>query len=267
MAQTSDSIACCLVCGSDKLKLLPRYKAHHLVRCRKCSFVFSSRRPSQEELDRVYSRYRRGESNPTGLTLKRQYDITKWLMSLCHIKTVLDVGCGDGHLLKCFSDRRVITYGTEYNADSAAVAAKRGANILQGGLEPQLPVGVDGFDAIIFTEVIEHINNPSAITSHFLNLLKPGGLLYITTPNFRSIESALLGPKWGMVMYPEHLCYYTPATLNTLLCKTGFEKVCIQTENISFFRLAQFWAKRNSGVGAALDPEGFFSGCPKRISH
>jgi SAM-dependent methyltransferase len=143
-------------------------------------------------------------------------------------------------------DHGIQTYGTEYVGESAKAAAGRGVEVIPGGLTPQLPNQINGFDAILFTEVIEHINNPLEIASHFFGLLKPGGLFYITTPNSGSIESRSLGPDWGIVMYPEHLCYYTPETLHRLLRQAGFQKISVFSKNISFFRLAQYWSNKHS---------------------
>jgi hypothetical protein len=86
-------------------------------------------------------------------------------------------------------------------------------------------------------------------------LLGEGGLLYITTPNFHSIESALLGPGWGMIRYPEHLCYYTPRTLHALLESAGFERISLLTTNISFFRLAEFCLRKNGSNHSLPSPE------------
>lgn len=254
MSSTLVSIDRCLICGSKRLKHLPRYSAHHLVRCRKCSFIFSRRRPSREELNQVYSAYSRGVKVPTPLTLLKYHGIVSQLSRLRNIDTVLDVGCGDGHFLAAFQ-QGIKTFGTEYNDTIANVAAGRGITMLSGGLLPDTPESINHFDLIVFTEVIEHILDPASVVDHFFSLLDEGGLLYITTPNFKSIESTLLGPDWGMVAYPEHLCYYTPRTLNHLLRDAGFEKISLSTENISFFRLAQFWLKKNASRSSSLDPE------------
>jgi hypothetical protein len=99
MSSIPVSIESCLICGSKRLKPMPRYAAHHLVCCRKCSFVFASRRPSREELNKVYSAYQRGVSTPTPLTLSKYNNIVSWLLRLRNIDAVLDVDCGGGRFL------------------------------------------------------------------------------------------------------------------------------------------------------------------------
>ncbi len=153
---------------------------------------------------------------------------------------MLEVGCGDGYFLAAFCEMGCKTYGTEFNRESAIAAEAKGAIILEGGLMPRLPENISGFDVIIFTEVIEHINNPKVVLNHFYSLLNPGGLIFITTPNFDSLERFVLGPSWGMVMYPEHISYYNPATLDDLVTSQGMKKFKTFTDNISLFRIIQF---------------------------
>jgi len=245
----------CLLCGSINLKRMPRYAPHFLVSCQNCSFVFSSRNPSVKELNSVYSAYQRGSVIPSPITFLKMNRLASSLMRLRQINTALDVGCGDGDLIVCFKEYGVSVYGTEYDAASAMIAANKGVKILSGGLQPYAPEGIKGFDLIAFTEVIEHVNNPKDILAHFFKLLSPGGLLYITTPNFCSIESKLLGPNWGMIAYPEHLCYYCPKTLHRLLVNAGFERVSLVSQNISVFRLVQFWLKKNTANDLIVAPE------------
>lgn len=156
------------------------------------------------------------------------------------LKNVLDVGCGDGNFLSVFLSMGCGAYGTEFDDESRMVAAAKGVIMLEGGLQPSLPPGISGFDLVIFTEVIEHINNSKEVLSNFHDLLNPGGLLFITTPNFASLERRLLGPDWGMIMYPEHISYYSPRTLDRLASDCGFNSVDTYTENISLFRIVQY---------------------------
>jgi len=155
-------------------------------------------------------------------------------MSLGKISSVLDVGCGKGVWLNIFKEFGCDTFGTEYNDDLKTFASSVGHTMLDGGLFPIVRED-QKFDLIIFTEVIEHIQNPNEVLSHFNNILSNDGLIFITTPNFSEIERHFLRGKWKNVMYPEHLSYYTPATLNSVLNKTGYSKISLYSENIGVF--------------------------------
>ena len=81
--------------------------------------------------------------------------------------------------------------------------------------------------------MIEHINNPAEELEKFRTLLRNGGVLYITTPNFSSFSSKYLKDNWTCVEYPEHLSYYTPSTLDKTLTKAGFKKESLITSGLS----------------------------------
>jgi len=155
-------------------------------------------------------------------------------MSLGKISSVLDVGCGKGAWLNIFKEFGCDTFGTEYNDDFKTFVSSVGHTMLDGGLFPIVRKD-QKFDLIIFTEVIEHIQNPNEVLSYFNSILSNDGLIFITTPNFSAIERHFLRGKWKNVMYPEHLSYYTPATLNRILKKTSYSKISLYSENIGVF--------------------------------
>jgi SAM-dependent methyltransferase len=203
-------------------------------------------RPTEPELDVVYNNYDYGSEPPNSTAIAKKRSIAKILHSYRKIEFVLDVGCGSGEWLDIFRESKCHTFGTEYNEKQKRTALGKGHKILDGGL---LPVPEDNlkFDLVIFTEVIEHIQNPIETLSHLNSLLSENGLIYITTPNFSAIERHILKDNWGIICYPEHLTYYTPRTLNLALRKTNFSKIRIYTENISIFRIMQGFNKKTAG--------------------
>ncbi len=82
-------------------------------------------------------------------------------------------------------------------------------------------------------EVIEHLPNPIEFLRRAEAVVKPGGLIYITTPNFNSLDRRVLGSQWNAV-HREHLCYFTPRTLlNAIQKQTSLELLHLETRNIS----------------------------------
>jgi 2-polyprenyl-3-methyl-5-hydroxy-6-metoxy-1,4-benzoquinol methylase len=231
-----NKINICPVCEYPKSVSVPDYNEHFLVKCKSCNFVYSKQKPTKEELDEVYDNYDYSmeNSSPTSASIKKYKDICNYLMSLGKISSVLDIGCGKGAWLNIFKEFGCNTFGTEYNDDLKTFASSIGHTMLDGGLFPIVKKD-QKFDLIIFTEVIEHIQNPNEVLSYFNSILSNNGLIFITTPNFSAIERHFLRGKWKNVMYPEHLSYYTPATLNHVLKKNGYSKISLYTENISIF--------------------------------
>jgi SAM-dependent methyltransferase len=113
---------------------------------------------------------------------------------------------------------------------------KKGIHMKQGALRSE-DYEPESFDIITSLGVIEHINNPCEELSRMRSLLRPGGLLYITTPNWNSVSRDLLGEKWNVISYPGHLCYYTSRTLTRVLHSHGFKKKKMEATGVSITRL------------------------------
>jgi 2-polyprenyl-3-methyl-5-hydroxy-6-metoxy-1,4-benzoquinol methylase len=235
----NEKISECLICSSPDVKPLVGYEKDYLVRCASCSFVFSSVKPTKEELDKNYAAYTYEDVVDTELTTEKKKVLIDKLMSLREIKNVLDIACGPGDYLRQFKALGCNVFGTEYDSKQEAVARRKGITMLSGGTMPTRPNDVKGFDLVLFIEIIEHINNPREVLENIRAIMSADGILYITTPNFASIDRLILGNKWSMICYPEHISYYSPRTIDALLTGLGFERITLKTENISIFRIVQ----------------------------
>lgn len=224
----------CLVCGSPKLKTLQGFEAAHLVKCGKCGFVFSHQIPTLIELEEYYDGYGRNDYL-SPITIKRYNELLDIFEQERKNNKIIDVGCGIGYFLEEAIKRNWQAYGTEFTDEAMRINNEKGINMQKGVLDPEnYPTGE--FDIITSFEVIEHINNPQEEITNFNKILRKGGLLYITTPNFNSLLRHYLKDEYNIITYPEHLSYYTPATLHKLLKAHGFKKVWIKTTGISFTR-------------------------------
>lgn len=182
-----------------------------------------------------YNGYPR-DSALSSVTLSRYRDLCATFFPFRKTNNILDVGCGDGHFLEVARDLGWNVFGTEYTRDAVAVCEAKGISMAQGPLGG-ISFAHGFFDVITSFEVLEHINNPVDEAKSMHNLLRPGGGLYVTTPNFGSISRSLLGPKWNVICYPEHLCYFTEDTMKRLFFKMGFQLLTMTTTGISLDRL------------------------------
>ncbi len=227
----------CLICNNPELTKLIRYSNAYLVKCSSCGFVFCSKIPAEQELLAHYNTYPRNEKI-SAITLKRYSELLEFFETYRENGNILDVGCGNGHFLTEAKNKGWNVYGTEYTDTAIDICKKKAINMFQGKLNPADFGGIK-FDVICSIEVLEHINNPIEEISNFNYLLRKGGLVYLTTPNFNSLSRLILKEKWSIIEYPEHLCYYTSSTLARLFRQTGFNKVFIKTTGISMNRFTQ----------------------------
>ena len=223
----------CLICESSRLKMLKGYERHNLCRCEDCGFVFCKEIPSEEELINHYKGYGRNDYL-SPVTVKRYNELLdlfeRELKRMGHSSkvSVLDWGAGIGYFLDEAMKRDWIAYGTEYTDNAVDICQRKGIKMYQGSLNA-VDLEMSSLDVICSFEVIEHINNPIKELKEIWRLLKPGGLFYCTTPNFNSLLRYYLKDEYNVITYPEHLSYFTPASLNMVLRTIGFQKVFLKT--------------------------------------
>ncbi|WP_341862716.1 class I SAM-dependent methyltransferase [Gymnodinialimonas sp. 57CJ19] len=78
------------------------------------------------------------------------------------------------------------------------------------------------FEGVILRSYLEHEEHPRPVLEHVARILKPGGRAYVRVPNFGSLGKRLFGRNWVGLRYPDHVQYYTVATLRALAERTGF---------------------------------------------
>ena len=139
-------------------------------------------------------------------------------------RRLLDVGAGNGgYLLRA---RAAGWEGVGVETDPVAVKVARRAGLLvhQGGIEC-LASAAGNFDVITMNHVIEHVHDPRAVLSVALRLLRPGGQLYLETPNADSALHQRFGRHWRGLEPPRHLVLFTWNSIEALLREVGYRPI------------------------------------------
>jgi len=137
---------------------------------------------------------------------------------------LLDVGCGTGAVVARMRALGWDAEGLDPDAEAIAVAERAGIKVTRGtlaDLDDAAHAAV--FDAITLSHVIEHLHDPAGDLARIHRLLKPGGLLWIATPNLEALGHRRFGPDWVGLDPPRHLVLFTTESLADLLRRTGFE--------------------------------------------
>ena len=140
---------------------------------------------------------------------------------------VLDVGCFTGDLLQLLAERGADVYGLELQREAVSIANERlPGRVFQADVHgtafPQGP-----FDIVTATGLIEHVVDPVALVRRMADLLRPGGILLLQTPDSGSIPARLLGRYWPPYAPVEHIHLFTRNSIHRVL--TGaFDDVAIR---------------------------------------
>jgi len=100
-----------------------------------------------------------------------------------------------------------------------------------GSLEQQ-KFPAESFDAVTMSHVIEHVPEPIQTLSECARILRPGGRLFLWTPNHSSLGCRVFGKHWRGLEPPRHLHLFSPRSLKSLLNKAGLNDFSICTRNL-----------------------------------
>jgi 2-polyprenyl-3-methyl-5-hydroxy-6-metoxy-1,4-benzoquinol methylase len=149
--------------------------------------------------------------------------------------SVLDLGCGNGELLKILAAPERTVVGVEYDRGGAEIAQRSnpGALVFNLGVQddpaPVLASQPDKFDVVVSTEVIEHLYSPALLPRFAARVLKPGGVLIVSTPYHGYLKNLALSvaDKWDdhhtLFWDGGHIKFWSRRTLSELLRREGFE--------------------------------------------
>ena len=136
-------------------------------------------------------------------------------------RRLLDVGCGNGEFLSNAMTCGWQVLGLEPDPKAAEAAQKRGVPVHIGGLD-SLDGEAELFDVISMSHVVEHLHDPIQALHDCRRLLRPGGSLWLETPNIDSLGHTVFGRSWRGVEAPRHLVLFSPPALQSALDAAGF---------------------------------------------
>ncbi|MDD4929063.1 MAG: class I SAM-dependent methyltransferase [Gallionella sp.] len=156
--------------------------------------------------------------------MKREADYLRF-MTLADepVGVLLDVGCGGGRLLNRMQKRGWQVEGIDFDEKACEKVTKRYGIRAHVGDLAQCNLAADSFDVICMSQTIEHLYDPMTTLRECLRILKPGGLLVMTTPNAQSLGAGEFGKFWRGWEAPRHLHLFTVKSLEQLTRQSGFD--------------------------------------------
>ena len=159
-----------------------------------------------------------------------------------HLKTdskLLEVGCGAGNLLLQATVRGSYPVALDLAKQALTFVRSRLREAKSGSEAPRdfmciqsigelLPLASDSFECILLSEVIEHLERPQISIKEAARVLRPGGRLLVTTPNYRSfwplmeraVDMLNMAPKMAG---EQHISRFHSKSLKNLLIESGLK--------------------------------------------
>ena len=207
-----------------------------MVYCRQCELGQLDPLPTDEELEALYgSRAYFEGSDGVGYAAYAEdapqfartfRGVVDRLLRHGPVHDLLEIGCGPG-LFLAEAQRAGIAAALGIDRNPWAIEQLRGRGI-EGYVGSLDAVPADRrFDAVVMLDLLEHVTAPRPFLEALHAHLRPGGRLFIMTPNIRSLLARLSGARWVSFKIPEHVLYYSPRSIRRLLADAGYDVLSV----------------------------------------
>lgn len=222
--------------------------------------MFVSPMPSDRELLKIYDSHYFDRGNKYSLSgdsvdPNMLNDVMKIKLVQNYVSSgrLLDVGCALGGFLHAARSSGFNVSGVEPSKCAADNAScKLGIEVANCDLK-SAGLAEESFDVITMWDTLEHLRDPNETLNEAWRLLQKDGLLFFSTGDASSSWARLTGRGWHLLTPPQHLYYYSPASISVLLKKSGF--VYVENMHVGKYATLDFISfKAMEAFGGILSP-------------
>ncbi len=212
----------CNLCHGTQFRRLFFRAPYWRIRCEQCGLVTISEIPAEDALAAMYgASYFSGdiylEYASDGPVIERNaHARLRQIEQQVKGGRLLDVGCATGFFLSAARERGWDTVGVDLSHYASQYARDRFGLAVVTGTLFDLAEPAGSFDVVTLWDTIEHVPDPAVVIARAAWLLKPGGLLALSTGDIESAMSRILRSRWRLMTY-DHLYYFSPPTLRRYL--------------------------------------------------
>ena len=145
-------------------------------------------------------------------------------------KRLLDVGCATGFFMEAAADDGFEVRGVEFSSIAISLARPDiRERIVRGDVNELSSRETEKFDVVTAFDIIEHLQNPAKFLQELREILKPGAVLAISSPDTGHFLRYLMRSKWPMLQPLQHTVLFSRRSIRDLLERCGFQDVQVET--------------------------------------
>jgi len=139
---------------------------------------------------------------------------------------LLDFGCGGGFVVEAAMQHGYYAQGIEPNLAMCSWCAERGLDVTSKNID-QLASENAPYDVIIFSSVLEHLENPFETLQSCLRILAPGGVIVIAQASYAGLLPRLFPWGWYGWQPKEHFWHFSPTSLRKLCQRCNLQEIAL----------------------------------------
>ncbi|MBI3321176.1 MAG: class I SAM-dependent methyltransferase [Candidatus Omnitrophica bacterium] len=223
----------CEICQAQQYRQLFSKDGYEFFRCVRCGHLTIRLELSDAELFRLYETsffsngsYADYRSDQAIL----QKNFARFINILRPYRPggcLLDVGCAFGFFLD-MARRHWKVHGIDVAGGATTFAREQLGLPVTCGELLTTPIEDATYDVVTMWDTIEHLRHPAGYVAQISKILKPGGVVALTTGDAGSLMARLQGPAWRLYDPPFHIHYFSRRTLTQLLSRNGLKALEIR---------------------------------------
>ncbi|OGK11368.1 hypothetical protein A2954_03265 [Candidatus Roizmanbacteria bacterium RIFCSPLOWO2_01_FULL_37_12] len=248
----------CKICNYKQIKFFHKIKIYSYYLCARCQTLFLTPIPSSSNIANFYKKnfqYPAGVTNEKLIRFRASVILKNLKKMNSNGKTLLDIGSGFGYFIDEAQKIDLKVTGIEPSKNLFSTLNKHLIKVEIKNLDFEQYYAqntLKKFDFVTIIHTIEHVRNPKTIINKALKLLKPGGVLYIETPNLDSHLFRVEKYNYTFLTPPDHIWLFSKKSFHYILqdnLKIQIEKISSYSFPEHFMGILKYFFKKRILTG------------------